>query len=71
MSDDDLVLLEGFNPDGVRGVVLRPADDTEVYVVPDRALEVLDVLVGGEPAMWRNPAGHRSWRSHSMAGPPS
>ena len=68
MSDEPLVTLGGFNPDGVRGVVIRPTDDMAVYVVPDRALEVLDVLVDGRPVMYRNPAGHRSWRSWRSGG---
>lgn len=68
MAKSDLVLLKGFNPDEVRGFVVRPVDDTEIYVVPDRGLEVLDVLIGGKPVMYRNPAGHRGWRSWRAAG---
>ena len=68
MARDNLTLLEGFNPDEVRGVVIRPTDDMAVYAVPDRGLEVLDVTLGGEPVMWRNPAGHRSWRSWRGSG---
>lgn len=67
-SESDLVPLKGFNPDGVCGVVLKPTDDCEVYVVPDRALEVLDVLIDSRPVMYRNPAGHRASRSWSGAG---
>ena len=61
-------LLQGFNPDGVEGVVLRPTADMEVYVVPDRGLEVLDVLIDGRPVMYRNPAGHRGRMSYQRAG---
>lgn len=65
---EKLTLLPGFNPDAVEGVVLRPTSDTEVYVVPDRGLEVLDVLIDGRPVMYRNPAGHRGRCSYQRAG---
>lgn len=68
MADEDLALLKGFNPDGVRGVVIQPVEGMEVYAVPERGLEVLDVLIDGRPVMYRNPAGHRSWRSWRGAG---
>lgn len=68
MAGGELVKLKGFNPDGVEGVVLRPTHDMEVYVVPERGLEVLDVLIDGGPVMYRNPAGHRSWRSWRADG---
>ncbi|NIA21175.1 MAG: DUF4432 family protein [Anaerolineaceae bacterium] len=68
MADNELSLLKGFNPDRVEGAVLRPTDDMEVYVVPERGLEVLDVLIGGRPVMYRNPAGHRSRLSYNAAG---
>lgn len=68
MAKSDLVLLKGFNPDEVRGLVIRPTDDMEVYAVPERGLEVLDVLIDGRPVMYRNPAGHRSWRSWRGSG---
>ncbi|HOI55153.1 MAG TPA: DUF4432 family protein [Phycisphaerae bacterium] len=66
--NESLTLLPGFNPDAVRGVVLEPTDDMQVYAVPDRGLEVLDVLVGGRPVMYRNPAGHRSRLSYNPVG---
>jgi hypothetical protein len=65
---EKLSLLKGFNPDGVEGVVLRPTADMEVYVVPDRGLEVLDVLVAGRPVMYRNLAGHLGRCSYQRAG---
>jgi len=68
MAKEKLVPLKGFNPDGVRGVVLRPTKDCQVYAVPGRGLEVLDVLIDGEPVMWRNPAGHRGRFSWQGAG---
>jgi hypothetical protein len=68
MAKEKLVLLKGFNPDGVRGLVVRPTRDCAVYVVPERGLEVLDVLIDGEPALWRNPAGHRARLSWQGAG---
>ncbi len=68
MSADKLELLPGFNPDRVQGLAIRPADDMQVYVVPDRALEVLDVLIDGEPVMYRSPAGHRGRQSWASSG---
>lgn len=63
MKMEDIVLLsksklKGHNPCKIKGYVLRPTDDTEIYVVPKRALEVLDVLIDEKPAMFRNPKGH-------------
>ena len=68
MADDLLELLPGFNPDGVMGCVVRPTPDMQVYAVPDRGLEVLDVLIDGQPVMYRSPAGHRGRASWSSAG---
>jgi hypothetical protein len=68
MAKEKLVRLKGFNPDKVEGLVVKPTRDMEVYVVPDRGLEVLDVLIGGQPVMYRSPAGHRSRASYDGFG---
>src|SRR3989338_5366292 len=52
-------LLKGKNEEGVKGIVLKPTPNSEVYAVPERALEVLDFRVDQVPVMWQNPAGHR------------
>lgn len=57
-TDVSTTPLPGFNPHNVRGVELPLADDARAYVVPDRGLDVLEVRVQGESAMWANPAGH-------------
>lgn len=57
-TDLPMALLPGFNPHGLEGVELRLADDALAYVVPERGLDVLEVRVQGESAMWANPAGH-------------
>jgi len=61
--------LKGLNPHKVKGYRLKPTEDMEVYVVPERALEVLDVLIDGEPVMFRNPQGHmpaKMFDSHGL-----
>ncbi|MBN2583061.1 MAG: DUF4432 family protein, partial [Planctomycetes bacterium] len=35
---------------------------------PERGLEVLDVLIGGKPVMYRNPSGHRGRLSYNAVG---
>jgi len=71
--DGKLHQLPGFNPDGVMGYVLQPMPDMKVFAVPDRALEVLDVVltqVGTVPTplMFRNSMGHRGRASYDGTG---
>ncbi len=68
MAEAELTLLPGFNPDGVQGLRIPLSTDAEIYAVPDRGLEVLDALVDGRAAMYRNPAGHRGRRSYTAHG---
>ncbi|MBS3098154.1 DUF4432 family protein [Candidatus Woesearchaeota archaeon] len=67
ITEKDLVLLEGLNPDRVKGIVTG-SKDMKIYVDPRRGLDIPDVLINGEPVMFRNPSGHRSVETYNTFG---